>query len=180
MGFFSSLKKNFSHGGVTLDFVTPDTVRITDENAQMQLTITNTSSEQIQVNSCKVSLHIRDIHLNQASDSSYTPVRERDITTITLPEVITIAAGQQQVIPITFPIRVSTQAQQTGSGIQAALGQVSDMLGAADVFENSNNVVYTFVVVVDVEGITFDPSKSNIVHLLGINEIGSGSFKVSL
>jgi hypothetical protein len=163
MGLFSSLKKNFKHGGVKISMQAPESVSTQDASLPVTVTVTATDGP-VQINSVKAEISAVSFNKNFNQPMGQTNMPENGVTQ--MPEVVAraenpqqfnLAPGQSQAVQLSITM---------GSGQPGGLTEKIESV--AQLF-NPSTYAYSLSASADVEGVALDPSTTKQLHIQGAN-----------
>jgi hypothetical protein len=181
MGLFSKIKQNLNHGGVDIDFQAPASVSMQDASIPVTVTLAATDQPQ-QINRVSVEIiqSTQSQAFNQSRDNATTTVPDKTVARVDHAQPFTLAPGQSQSLQLNLVMNAAAAIQQQlpeGSGLAQVAGAISKLQSISEAI-NGESYNYSLKASADVEGITFDPSKSRPIQVLKPGQIGIAINKV--
>lgn len=170
MGFFSKIKANFNHGGVTVRVTAPSAVA-SDQVIPVQVTLTADSTQTIVSVKAEIKAQMREQGIGLGNSNS-NGVGQSTTTS----QTVAVAENREQfeLLP-GQPKTVELQLYMNGGA--PGIAQVGEGLGALgsivqSIVQNLDHVNYLYTVhaSADVNGITLDPSDSQAIQVLPPNQ----------
>lgn len=174
MSIFSTIKQNFTHGGVDIKLQAPGSASMQDASVPVTVTITAGNDPQT-INKIIVEIIAESRSQSLNTTGSSTPSASANTvarTEYTVP--FSLVANETKSIEIATTIN-------SGAQLVDALPEGSAAAQVASVFQTLqtasqalSNTTYEYWVraIADVEGITFDPSDKQRIQMLAPGEFG--------
>lgn len=171
MGFFSKIKENLQKGGVKVKLDSPGHFSANDQSLQIRITLTNSDTART-INGVRLLLE-KEINDDKSSSTS---VRREVVSSYNVPSsVFVLQSHEVKSFDITFPISTQASLQSTGnndSSVNAVAGVLDKISQVADSMSNQD-ARYSVSALVDVEGISIDPSDKNYLNYNRPGSIGT-------
>lgn len=171
MGFFSKIKENLSHGGVSVSLTAPASVSVNDAVLPVQVSIANTDQPRtIKSITAEIIANSRDstfdIATNDTRDrmasSNYTV--DKVMAQTSESEPFQIGSGETKVI--TINITLNPAVNQPTNGVLGSVVGVIAKVNSFGALVNQSHLSYAVRVTADVEGIALDPTDKQPLQLL--------------
>lgn len=184
MGFFSSLKKNFKHGGVKVRLQAPASVSMQDASFPVNVSVVASDSP-AQVKGVKVEIiaESRNQAFNQPSSvgTSNEQFTQQTVARSDYNQPFTLNPGETKTVQVNI---VMNQGKSVESQLPqgSAMAQVAHAVGQLQSLQehlNQNSYSYYVQAVADVDGVSFDPSDRQDIQILKPGQIGAG-FNIKL
>ena len=174
MGFFSKIKQNFNHGGVSIEMSAPGSVRTSDANLPVTVNITNGPESQTIK---RVTAEIIATSRNQSFDTNATNQNSQTKTVARIDnnEQFTLAPNETKQVQLALTINGMGEALEAATGLDpnSAAGKIANKIAGAMSAGNVDAYTYSLRVSADVDGIALDPAKSQPLQMLGLGEFGT-------
>ena len=171
MGFLTKLKQNFNHGGIKVTISAPNIVSESDPSFSTILSILNTSEIVMTVNSIHVTLEEDRIQAQPNSNQNSAVDSQNQIKEISRTDdlnMFTIEPKETKQMTIIVPLNFGKLAQGVlpeNGALNAIAGVLGNMQKVMNVIDESDYIHYVNAVV-DVDGISFDPSARVTIKVL--------------
>ncbi len=184
MGFFSKIKDNFQHGGITLDFQAPASVSMQDPSLPITVTITSTGeahtikgvSAEIIATSRNKSFSQPTISFgnNSAINNTDTQIVTEIVARADNNEQFVIQAGETKTVQVSIVMNTAAavQDQLPADGVMAQVAGAVQKIGSISQALSGEGWSYELRVKADVDGIALDPAKSHPLQILKPGQIG--------
>lgn len=162
MGFFSKVKSNLSHGGVSLSLSAPDRIEKSQQNVPITVTMTATNNCLIK----SVSARIERRYLNMTASNNQRQPTVLGSANYTTP--FALNSGQ----PLSLDLNVSiAPVDETGTDHPALRSLVDTLEKASNAYDRASQRYEHYVIVAaDVDGIAMDPQADKRIYLDGQEE----------